>query len=64
MGVTENPADRIRAIRLALIRELERLLKVATNPAFSGTVVLEVSSKTGILGDKPWVRINQSGFSE
>jgi len=46
----DNPADRNRAVRLAAVRELDRLLTKATAPDFTGNVSVEISSKDGRLG--------------
>lgn len=59
---TVTPGDRNRAARLTAIRELDRLLSLATDPEFRGTVVVEVSSKAGRLAG-PKTTIVQFGRS-
>jgi len=49
----DNPADHNRAMRLTIVRNLDRLLNEATAPGFAGTVGVEISAKDGRLGDKP-----------
>ena len=56
------PADRTRAIRLDLIRKLEKGIEQLTQPGFSGKATLEFSSVNGVLGDKPWLVVAQCGL--
>jgi len=52
-GRKPGPADHNRAMRLTIIRHLERLLREATNTGFTGLVAVEIAAKDGRLGDKP-----------
>ena len=44
------PADSNRAARIQLIRELDNLLRVATEPGFRGSVSLQVHAANGQIG--------------
>lgn len=46
----QNRADTNRFRRVQAIRELERLLREATEPAFTGTVSVRLSAKGGMIG--------------
>ncbi len=42
--------DNNRAKALSAIRQLQRLLALATHPQFDGTIAVEISAKAGFLG--------------
>lgn len=48
---THHRADVNRARRLQAVRELDLLLKEASEPGFTGSVIVEISAKEGRLGD-------------
>lgn len=62
-NVQIRAADKIRYLRVGLIRELERLLDRATDPQFTGTVGLELSSKEGRPGE-PRITVTQYGMRD
>lgn len=48
-SVNQCRADRNRAVRLACIRQVDKLLEQAADPEFRGTVNIEVLAKDGRL---------------